>query len=434
MFLEVDIYTYFKTSNKTSFGKIKEIGGSSMKLKRTVNVLLLSILSIGMLAACSSGSTSTTEETTSTGGKAADGSQVIKVAVQAPLSGGSAVIGETIRLGAQMKLEEEVEKFKELGYTLQIETYDDQSDPKKGVSNANLIGADESVLGVVGHYNSGVAIPSSEVYEKYSLAMVSPGTTAVEVTDRGLKTTNRIVGRDDQQGPAGAKYAVETLGAKKIFIIQDKTAFGSGIAEAFRGAAEELGAEIVGYEGITVGEKDFNGVVNQVLSKNPDLIFFGGIYSEAGIIIKQAREKGIDVPFVGGDALDSSGLVDIAGEAVVNTYITSVAGSPAATEEGKKFVEAYKAKYNKDPEAFSVYGYDTMGVILNAIEKAIQENNGQMPTKEQVTQLVRATKDYQGALTNVTFDEKGDNVNAKLYLYKFEEASYPATLEGEITP
>lgn len=394
-----------------------------MRLKKSVVLLLSSVLSIGMLAACSS---------KSKGDESASGSNVIKIATQTPLSGGSAIIGESIRLGAQMKLEEQAEKFKELGYTLQLESYDDQSDPKKGVSNANIIGADKSIYAVVGHYNSGVAIPSSEVYEKYNVAMVSPGTTAVTVTDRKLKTVNRIVGRDDAQGPAGAKYAIETLGAKQIFIIQDKTAYGSGIADAFKVAAEEAGAEIVGYEGITVGEKDFNGVINQVLTKNPDLIYFGGIYSEAGIIIKQARDKGIDVPIMGGDGMDASGLVDIAGDAVKNTYITSVAGDSTATESGRKFVADYKAKFNKDAEAFSVYGYDTMGVILHAIENSIKENNGKIPSKEKVAEAVRSVKDYEGALTNVTFDEIGDNTNAKIYLYKFSEASYPGVLEGEV--
>ena len=173
-------------------------------------------------------------------------------------------------------------------------------------------------------------------------------------------------------------------------------------------------------------------MINQVLTKNPDLIYFGGIYSEAGIIIKQARDKGIDVPIMGGDGMDASGLVDIAGDAVKNTYITSVAGDSTATDAGRKFVEDYKAKFNKDAEAFSVYGYDTMGVILHAIENSIKENNGKIPSKEKVAEAVRSVKDYEGALTNVTFDEIGDNTNAKIYLYKFSEASYPGVLEGEV--
>lgn len=398
-----------------------------MKFKKSIAFLLSGALISGVLAGCSSDSSK------SGGDTASSGSKVIKIATQSPLSGGSAILGEAIKLGAQLKLEEESAKFEKLGYKLQLEPYDDQADPKKGVSNANLIGADKEIYGVVGHLNSGVYIPSTEVYEKYHIAAVSAAATAVDVTERGLKTVNRIVARDDFQGPAGAEYAVKTLGAKTVFIIQDKTAYGSGLAEEFKKAAESLGAKTIGYEGITVGEKDFNGVINKVKTTKPDVVYFGGLYAEGGLIIKQAREKGIDVPFMGGDGLDSSGLVDIAGDKVANTYITSVAGDSTATEEGKKFVADYKAKFNKNAESYSVYGYDAMGVMLHGLENAIKENGDKLPTKEKVAEAVRAVKDYKGTLTEVSFNDKGDNEKAKVFLYKFDKASYPPKLEGEIS-
>lgn len=393
-----------------------------MKFKKVWAMFLIVILVAGVLAAC--------------GEKAGDGgtsgSNVIKIATQSPLSGGSATLGEAIKLGAQLGLDEQKEKFKEMGFELQLVPYDDQGDPKKGVANAQLIGSDKAVLAVVGHFNSGVAIPSSEVYEKYAIPMVSPANSAVEVTERGLKTVNRIVARDDFQGPAGAEYAVNTLNAKKIFIVQDKTAYGSGLAEAFKKAAEEKGAEILGFEGITVGEKDFNGVLNQILSKKPDLVYFGGIYAEGGLLIKQAREKGIDVPFMGGDGMDASTLVDIAGDAIKNTYITSLAGDSTKTEAGQKFMETYKEKFNKNTESYSVYGYDTMGVVLLAIENAIKANDNKMPTREQVRDAIREVKDYQGVLTKVSFDDKGDNEFAKVFIYNFTEVKYPAEFVGEV--
>lgn len=398
-----------------------------MLLKKSLTLFSAGILSVGILAACNSESAGTAITASSSGSSSGD---VIKVAAQLPLSGSTSVTGESLRLGAQMKLEEEQAKFEELGFKLQFESYDDQSDPKKGVSNANIIVADDSILAVVGHYNSGVAIPSSEVYDKYSLPMITPGATATDLTDRGLKTVNRIVGRDDQQGPAAAQFMVNELGVKNLFIIQDKTAFGTGVAEEVKKEAEKLGATIQAFEGITVGEKDFNGVINQVLSKKPDAVYFGGLYTEAGIILKQMREKGIDIPFVGADALDSSGLVDIAGEAVINTYYTTVAGEVSSTQSGQEFVKKYEEKYaGKKAEAFSVYGYDTMGAILAAIEKSVADNGGKKPTREQVAENIRATENFQGALANVSFDEKGDNSNAQIYLFKFEEASYPGTLQ-----
>lgn len=196
-----------------------------MFLKKVLALVATTSLAIGLLSGCGGGGEQTS-------GSEPSGT-VIKIATQTPLSGGNATLGEAIKLGAQLALEEQQAKFKELGFQLQLVPYDDQADPKKGVANAQLIGADTDVLAVVGHLNSGVAIPSSETYEKYSLPMVSPANTATDVTDRGLSTVNRIVARDDFQGPAAADFAINTLGAKKIFIVQDKTAYGTGLADAF---------------------------------------------------------------------------------------------------------------------------------------------------------------------------------------------------------
>lgn len=390
-----------------------------MVRKKVLSVFATATLAMGLLAACSG------EKASTDNGKKDDGASVIKIATQSPLSGGSATLGEAIKLGAQLALEEQKDKFKDLGYEIQLVPYDDQGDPKKGVANAELLGADKEILAVVGHLNSGVAIPSSVTYEKYKIPMVSPANTATDVTDRGLAAVNRIVARDDFQGPAGAEFAVNKLGAKKIFVIQDKTAYGTGLAEAFKAAAEELGAEIVGFEGITVGEKDYNGVLNQVVAQAPDLVYFGGLYSEGGLIIKQGREKGIEVPFMGGDGLDSSTLVEIAGDAVKNTFITSVAGDTTATDAGKDFAAKYKDKFGKNVESYSAYGYDSMGVVLKGIEDAINGNDGKLPSREQVRDAVRAVTDFQGVVTTVTFDDKGDNENAQVFIYEFNEAAYP---------
>ncbi|ALC80810.1 MULTISPECIES: branched-chain amino acid ABC transporter substrate-binding protein [Bacillus] len=387
--------------------------------KKALSLLVTASLGIAALTGCGNNS----------GASGDSSNKVIKIASQSPLSGGSATLGDALKNGSELALNEEKDKFKELGYTLQFEPLDDQGDPKKGVANAEQIGSDSDVYGIIGHLNSGVTIPSSEVYEKYNIPMISPAATATDVTDRGLKTANRIVARDDFQGPAGAQFAMETLKVNKIFIIQDKTAYGQGLAENFKGKAEELGAEIIGEEGITVGEKDFNGVLSQVASVKPDLVYFGGLYAEGGLLIKQAREKGITAKFMGGDGLDSSSLVDIAGDAVKDTYITSVAGVSTDT----KFAKNYKEKFNKDAESYSIYGYDSMKVMLLGIENAIKENDGEIPAKDVVAKAVRSVSDYKGEMTEVGFDEKGDNKFAKIFIYKFAEAAYPPKLEGEIS-
>ncbi|PAD23022.1 branched-chain amino acid ABC transporter substrate-binding protein [Terribacillus saccharophilus] len=381
---------------------------------------MTSTLALGFLAAC--GNT----DSTSGGGSS---SETVKIALQAPMSGGSATLGEAIKNGAAMAVEEEKADFEEAGFSLELVEYDDQGDPQKGVSNAQIIGSDQDVYGVVAHLNSGVFIPSSEVYERYNIPSVSPASTATDVTDRNLKSVNRIVARDDFQGPAGAEYAVQEIGAKKIFVINDKTAYGQGLATAFAEAAAEEGAEIVGEAGITVGEKDFNGVLNQVSSADPDLVYFGGLYSEGGLLIKQARDNGIDAAFMGGDGMDSSTLVEIAGDTVNNVYLTSVAGDSSATEFAKNYEEEYGAK----PESFSIYGYDSAKVLMEGILDAAKENGGKLPAKDKVAAAVRAIDDYEGEMTQVSFDDKGDNEFAKIFIYKFDEASYPAKIQGEIS-
>lgn len=388
-----------------------------MKAKKFFFLFASLAVVLGFLVGCSSADSS--------GGS--NGKTVIKIASQTPLSGGSATAGDAVKNGAQLAVDDYKKKFADKGFDIQLVPYDDQADPKKGVANAQQMGSDHEVLGVVGHYNSGVAIPASEIYEKNNMAMVSPAATAVDVTERGLKTAHRVVARDDFQGPAGADYAVKNLKARTIFVIQDKTAYGSGIAEQFRDHAKKLGAEIVGYEGITVGEKDFNGVVSRAASKKPDLIYFGGLYTEGGLIIKQARAKGIDVPIMSDDGLNSSETVKIAGDAVKNVYITSTAGDVTKTEKGQEFAQRYKETFNKDIESFSGYGYDAAAVLLEGIMDAIDSTDGKLPTREQVVKNVRAIQDYDGVATKVGFDDKGDNKYGQVFIFKFNQATYPGT-------
>nr|WP_243649479.1 branched-chain amino acid ABC transporter substrate-binding protein [Baia soyae] len=363
----------------------------------------------------------------------AGGNNTIKIATQSPLSGSSSTLGEAIKLGAQLALEENQEKFKKLGFTLELVPYDDQGDPKVGVANAQKLAADQSILGIVGHLNSGVAIPASSTYENNSIAMVSPANTAVELTEQGKKSVNRIVARDDFQGPAAYGFATDNLKAKNIFIIQDKSAYGQGLAENFKKVAEQKQAKISAYEAITVGEQDFNGVLNQVAAKKPDLIYFGGLYGEGGLLVKQAREKGLNMPVMGGDGFDSSDMVKIAGKGVKNTFYTSVAADISNTPEGQNFVKKYQAKFGekKAVQSFSYYGYDSMGVILKGLEDSITKNGNKKPSREQVRDAIRAVQDYQGIATKVGFDAKGDNKYAKVFVFQFED-KYPGKQVGVI--
>ncbi|MHB1395108.1 MAG: branched-chain amino acid ABC transporter substrate-binding protein [Clostridia bacterium] len=393
-----------------------------MKMKR-VGLVILVFVFVFSLVACS-GAANTT------GGGQKD--NIIRVASVTPLSGSQAAVGESIKNGAQMALEERVEEFKQLGFALQFAPQDDQADPKVGVAVAQKLIVDNDLLAVVGHWNSGVAIPSSEVYAKGNLVMVSPANTANAVTDRGLPNVNRICARDDAQGPAGADFAFNEMECKTVFIVQDKTTYGQGVADEFQKQYEKVGGKVVGYEGITSGESDFSAVLEKIRATKAEAVYFGGIYPEGSLIMKQLNEKGINVKFLGPDGMDSAEVIKIAGDTAVGTSYTSLAADISGTPNGKAFVDKYKKLFSKAPEAYSSYGYDSMNVVLNGIVAAAKENGGKKPTRELVVKAVRATSGFQGLATKVTFNKIGDNIEAIIYILTFNEAKYPPVVSKQI--
>jgi branched-chain amino acid transport system substrate-binding protein len=323
-------------------------------------------------------------------GMALGQANVIKIASQSPLSGPQAALGEQIKLGAELAIEEAKPRFKALGFDLQFVPYDDQANPDVGVANANRIINDPDILGVVGHLNSGVAIPSSEVYARVNLVMVSPANTNPRVTDRKLPNVNRICGRDDVQGPVGAEYAFNNLKVRNVFVIHDKTAYGQGLAEEFKKRFEALGGKAVAFVG-TEEQSNFVPIINQIRGARPvpELIYFGGIYSQIGPFVKQLRERGVKTRLMGGDGLDASEFERLAGSqnAAKGTYYTTVAGPVSAFPKAKRLgPEASSRSFGKDMEGFGVYAYDSANVILTALENAIKANGGRKPTREQVSQ------------------------------------------------
>jgi branched-chain amino acid transport system substrate-binding protein len=349
------------------------------------------------------------------------GGEKILIATQSPLSGPQAALGDAIKSGAEFALNLKKKEFQELGFDLQLFPQDDQADAKQGVANAELLVSNPDVLGVIGHYNSGVTIAASVKYDSANLVMIAPTASSVQLTEEGKKVVHRICARDDSQGPSGARYAQNQLGVKTAFLIHDKSAYGQGIADEVKKAFGELGVEVLGYEGITQGEKDYSAVINQVVAKGPDLLYFGGIYPEGGILVKQARDKGFQGVFMGGDGIDSGEMIKIAGPAAEGVVFTSVAGDVTQTEEGKEWVAEYEKALGKKPESISVYGFDAMNVLLNGLKEAIKANGGKKPTREQVLEAVHQTKDFKGQFTTVTFDEKGDNKYSDVFIYRYDK-------------
>jgi branched-chain amino acid transport system substrate-binding protein len=341
----------------------------------------------------------------------AQGKGTIKIATQSPLSGGQAALGEGIKLGTQLAVEKFKGNLEKAGFKVELVPFDDQAKPDVGVANAKNIIADKDILAVIGHLNSGVAIPSSEVYKEVNLAMISPANTNPTVTDRGYPNIYRVCGRDDVQGVVGAEFAQGTLKAKTAYVIHDKTTYGQGVAEFFKADAEKKGIKVLGFEG-TEEKSNFDPLLTPIKAKNPDMIYFGGIYEQAGPFFKQAREKGVKSKFLGPDGLDSSDLTKIAGNAVVGMYYTSVAGPVSVYPQAKQFADEYKKKFGKNPEPFAAQAYDATAIALKAIESVAK---GKAPSREDVSTAIRKVK-HTGITGAVEFDDKGDPKKALYFV------------------
>jgi branched-chain amino acid transport system substrate-binding protein len=341
----------------------------------------------------------------------AQGKGTIKIATQSPLSGGQAALGEGIKLGTQLAVEQLRGNLTKQGFKVELVPFDDQAKPDVGVANAKNIIADKDILVVIGHLNSGVAIPSSEVYKEVDLPMISPANTNEKITDRGYPSVNRVCGRDDVQGPVGAEFAALTLKVKSVYVVHDKTTYGQGVAEAFKAEAEKKGVKVLAFEG-TEEKSNFDPIITPIKAKNPDLVYFGGIYDQGAPFFKQAREKGVKAKFLGPDGLDSSDLVKIGGKALVGLYYTTAA-APSSSPQAKKFGDDFKKKFGKNPEPYAAESFVATAIALKAIESTVA--GGKAPTRATVAGAIRKVK-YTGMTGAIEFDDKGDPKKASYYV------------------
>ena len=343
--------------------------------------------------------------------------RVIKIATQSPLSGGQAALGEAIELGAQFAVEKLKGPIEQAGFTVELVPFDDEARPNSGVANAKKIISDPDFLLVIGHLNSGVAIPSSEVYREVDLAMISPANTNPRITDRGYPNINRVIGRDDVQGTVGAEFARSDLQARSAFVIHDRTRYGQGTAEFFRARAQDLGIRIVGFEG-TEEKVNFAPIIARIKASEPDVVYFGGIYDQAGAFFKEARGAGLRAAFLGPDGMDSSDLAKIAGQSVVGLHYTTTAGPVIVYPGAREFAREFRSRFGKEPEPYAVEAYDATMIGLKALELAIQEAGGQRPTRKQVSATIRHLPEMQGVTGPISFDEKGDRKRARYFVLR----------------
>ncbi len=349
--------------------------------------------------------------------------KVIKIATQSPLSGALSVIGSDIKSGSQLAIEQLAEPLTKLGFKVELAPFDDQANPDTGVANAKAIVSDPAVLGVVGHYNSGVMIPSSEEYHAAQLCNVSPANTNPKVTERGYPEINRICGRDDVQGAVGAQFA-KSKGIKVAYVLHDKTAYGQGIAEYFKKESETQGIKVAGFTG-TEEKANFDAILSPILSAKPDCIYFGGMFDQAAVLFKQARQKGFKGLCLSDDGFDSPDATKIGGDALLEgagTYFSTVSGPAAAYPDTAKFVTDFKAKFGNNPQPFAAQSFDCTAILLKAIENAANANGGKLPTRDAVCKAVRELQDFHGVTGTMTFNPKGDLLKAKYFIIQVSSA------------
>lgn len=343
---------------------------------------------------------------------------VVKIGHVGPTSGGIAHLGKDNENGARLAIEELNAKGVVIGgkkVKLELVAEDDAGDPKQGTAVAQKL-ADMKVAGVIGHLNSGTTIPASKIYSDAGIPQISPSATNPKYTRNGYKTAFRVVADDVQLGGTLGRYAVDTLKGKSIAVIDDRTAYGQGVADEFEKAVKAKGGKIVGREFTTDKSTDFAPILTTLKGKKPDVVFFGGMDAVAGPMIRQMKSLGISAKFMGGDGICSSELAKLAGDAMVDGQVVC-AEAGGVDGNGKKDMEAFnakfKAKFGAEVQVYAPYVYDATNVMVKAMVDAKSAD----PAKYLP---VLAKIQYKGVTGNISFDNKGDIKNGALTLYTYK--------------
>ena len=339
-------------------------------------------------------------------------SSIVRIGSASPLTGPQAHIGIDIRNGVQLAIEDANAAGVEIGgrkVKFELVAEDDEANPTKATTVAQKL-VDSKVAAVIGHFNSGASIPASKIYSDGGIPQISPSSTNPKYTQQGFKTTFRVVAHDDQQGPTLARFAIDNLKVKTVAVIDDSTAYGQGLADAFEKTVGQGGVKVVAREHTTDKDTDFKAILTKIKGRNPDLIMFGGIDPQAGPMVKQMAELGIKAKFIGGDGMQTPNFIKLAGPAAEGV-MASMPGLPKEKMPGgAQFLQKYKAKFNQDVELFAPMGYDAVMVFIDAMKRAGSAD----PTKF----LPEVGKtNYQGVIGPIAFDEKGDLRNGPITIY-----------------
>jgi len=336
----------------------------------------------------------------------------IKLGVGGPMTGGSAAFGAQLKNGTEQAVEDINAAGGILGQKIQVLVGDDRADPKEGVSVANKFVGD-GVKFVVGHFNSGVTIPSSEVLQENGILQITPAATNPKVTERGMWNIFRTCGRDDQQGPVAGAIIADKFKGKKVAVVHDKTTYGQGLAEETRKAMNAKGVKEVLYEGVNVGEKDYSALVSKIKASGADLVYWGGLHTEGGLIVRQMRAQGVTAPLMGGDGIASDEFAAIGGPGVEGTLMT-YGPDPRKRPEAKAAVEKFRAK-KFEPEAYTLYSYAAVQIVKLAAEAA----NSLDPKK--VAETMHSGRKFSTVIGDISYDAKGDVTRLDYVMYVWKK-------------
>ena len=344
---------------------------------------------------------------------------VVKIGHVAPTSGAIAHLGKDNENGARMAIDELNAKGVMIGgkkAKFELLAEDDAADPKQGTAAAQKL-VDSKVNGVIGHLNSGTTIPASKIYFDAGIPQISPSATNPRYTRQGYKTAFRVVADDVQLGGTLGKYAVKELKGKKIAVIDDRGAYGQGVADEFIKGVESVGGKTIGREFTNEKATDFTAILTSLKAKNPDIVFFGGMDAVAGPMLRQMKQLGMNMKFMGGDGICTTELPKLAaGTMADGQVICAEAGGVEGTSKKslEDFKVAYKKKFGSDVQIYAPYVYDAVMVMVDAMKKA----GSAEPAK--YLPVLAKTEGYKGVTGTIGFDSKGDIKNGALTLYTYK--------------
>ncbi|MDF0604116.1 branched-chain amino acid ABC transporter substrate-binding protein [Neisseriaceae bacterium TC5R-5] len=379
--------------------------------------LPLSLMMMSVLALTACNKAEQTKTTTTAG--ADNGAVVVKIGSANPLSGPFAHWGHDSDNGVKLAvMEANTEKLTLDGKPVRFEVVseDDQADPKTATQVAQRL-VDAKVAGVIGHLTSGAAIPASRIYSEAGIPMVAASVTSPSFTKQGYNNTFRLIANDEQQGVALAKYAVETLKAKRIAIIDDRTTYGQGLADDFARAVTAAGGKVVKREFTNNNATDFMAILTSIKNEKPDLLFYGGMDAQAGPMVKQMNKLGIQAMFMGADGINTPEFAKLGGSSAEGAYASS-AGMPKEKLPGyADFSKRFKQEFQKDIQAYAPYTYDATKVMIDAMKRA-----GSADPAKYLPELAKTDK--QGVTGKIAFDSKGDIKDGTVALYRLKNGQW----------